>query len=1022
MRFESVPEDRYQDLTLLRADLSRLGQRLVSPARFDETVPPSTPASGARAGGTPKRGLDLSSVMRRRAAQIATHLEAAERAFERADLDAALAACEEAALLDPDEPRTMALIDRVRQAIEDRQVREFLAAAREELDHGSLTGARDLVTQALQMRPDSSEAAELQRAVVARFEAVERERQRQQQIDTCVSRARAALQVFAYEMAARSAAEALELDEDHREAKVLRQQAREALEAQRREEAEERARALVAEAERRAATDTLDAAVAWLEGAGNDHALVVAALDGLRREQAARAARRADEEWVASHLRRATDATAAGEFALARQALDAGATRAADLPDALASLDRARRDLEVAEAAAARAHAIAGHLASAREALAAERWDEAQDHVTQALAVEAGHAAALALREEIEGARVAAEARRRQAAVEAHLALAREALAAERWDEAQDHVTQALAVEAGHAAALALREEIEGARVAAEARRRQAAVEAHLALAREALAAERWDEAQGHVTQALAVEAGHAAALALREEIEGARVADEARRQQAALDRRADKEIEKAQQAFARGRHRDALARLQRFDPPHERVTEALGEFTGALAALEAENARRQAEAEARAKAEADALAREAASRDLSLVLSQIQGQLARREFDAAAQSIAEAESRLGPSPALTLLKARREALLHPEEALDLGETLAVPGAAPQPQRKTASPDETVFMPQPPPGPRPRKPETVPPATSAPVAAPPVVRTPPPTSDVTVPPPARRRPVSPLVLVVAAAAVILLLALVYWFTRSTDPIEDAQPEPTTQAALDERGPDDAGERPASSETPRVSAPADPPSSGPLSESAESRPSPAGTSPVPARPDATPVPTPVAAPPTATPTPATTPALDRPAPTPAEVTPRPPVPTPAPARVEPTPAPPPQAAPRRDDASAVDETPAVRAALGRWRAAYENLSVEQMAAAWTSLSPAQTEQFRTAFEACRSYTVTTQNESISIDTTGRAATVSARVRYECVTRAGGRRVPTTSDLVISLQKAAGDWRIASIATR
>ncbi|MCL4811433.1 MAG: serine/threonine protein kinase, partial [Vicinamibacteraceae bacterium] len=388
------PEERYQDLTLLRADLSRLGQRLVSPARFDETVSPQTPASGARTGGTPRRGLDLSSVMRRRAAQIATHLEAAERAFERADLDAALAACEEAALLDPDEPRTMALIDRVRQAIEDRQVREFLAAARDELDHGSLTGARDLVAQALQMRPDWSEAAELKRTVDARFDAIERERQRQQQVDTCVSRARAALQVFAYEMAARSAAEALELDEGHEEARALRQQALEALEAQRREEAEERARTLVADAERRAATETLDAAIAFLERAGDDHALVVAALDRLRREQAALAARRADEEWVAGHVRRATDATAAGEFAAAREALDAGATRAVDLPDALASLDRARLDLEVAEAAAARAHAIARHLGSAREALAAERWDEAQGHVSRALEVDSGQAAA----------------------------------------------------------------------------------------------------------------------------------------------------------------------------------------------------------------------------------------------------------------------------------------------------------------------------------------------------------------------------------------------------------------------------------------------------------------------------------------------------------------------------------------------------------------------------------------------------------------------------------------------------
>lgn len=58
----------------------------------------------------------------------------------------------------------------------------------------------------------------------------------------------------------------------------------------------------------------------------------------------------------------------------------------------------------------------------------------------------------------------------------------------------------------------------------------------------------------------------------------------------------------------------------------------------------------------------------------------------------------------------------------------------------------------------------------------------------------------------------------------------------------------------------------------------------------------------------------------------------------------------------------------------------------------------------------------------QNEAIEVGRDGRSATVSARVRYECVTRAGGRRVPTTNDLVLSMQKTDVGWKIARIATR
>jgi ketosteroid isomerase-like protein len=112
----------------------------------------------------------------------------------------------------------------------------------------------------------------------------------------------------------------------------------------------------------------------------------------------------------------------------------------------------------------------------------------------------------------------------------------------------------------------------------------------------------------------------------------------------------------------------------------------------------------------------------------------------------------------------------------------------------------------------------------------------------------------------------------------------------------------------------------------------------------------------------------------------------------------------------------------DETPVIRRTLAQWRAAYENLSVEQLASVWLNLGGSQAETFRKAFEACRSYTVTLQDEAVQVAADGQTATVAARVSYEGMTRVGNRRSATTSNLLFRMRRVGADWKIAGLDQR
>jgi eukaryotic-like serine/threonine-protein kinase len=409
------PEARYQDLTTMRADLARVRQRLhqlrggAGPARSEDAT--VVAGRGRRGQGTPAgqftppSGTARESVTRRRAALIQEHLRAAEHALEAGDPEKAMAEAEGAALLDPYDERAQQLVDRATAAIEERQVQRLLDEARDHLSRGDPTLAAGLVEQALASRPDSADALAVQRAIEDLRRELELARERAQIVRRAIEGSRAALEIEAFDIAIRSADEALVRQPDHPEALELKREATTRRDERRRiEEHERAAEAAVAEARDAFQAKRYDEALALLDRFAPPHAIVSEALDSLRREL--EEIRRREAEARRQKLAALT--------AAARQAADSGrydealglAARIRELDpesDSAAELvrDIGRRKAAAAEAAR-RAALAAEAVRRAREAFEHKGLAAAAREIEQALEHDPAHADALALRPLVE--------------------------------------------------------------------------------------------------------------------------------------------------------------------------------------------------------------------------------------------------------------------------------------------------------------------------------------------------------------------------------------------------------------------------------------------------------------------------------------------------------------------------------------------------------------------------------------------------------------------------------------------
>ena len=229
----------------------------------------------------------------------------------------------------------------------------------------------------------------------------------------------------------------------------------------------------------------------------------------------------------------------------------------------------------------ARQERIRDAVEGARRAIVHGALDEAQAHADQAARDRADPRVLENLRTEIELARQQAESAARRSAQAA--ALIGEAIAKFNAGEFRAAIVRcdaALRIQPDEPQALDVR------------RRAQRAIEEEEEKQRQAAEAERQRLAAEAERQRLEAEAARR-----RQAEEDARLAREQH------ERAAHAEIEAARRDVDAGRFDSAIARLERFAPPHDDVTQA-------LAAVRAEAAERRAQAEAAARAEREEAAR----------------------------------------------------------------------------------------------------------------------------------------------------------------------------------------------------------------------------------------------------------------------------------------------------------------------------------------------------------------------------------------------------------------------------
>ena len=161
---EKDPDRRYQDLAQMRRDVARIRSELTNPELTISQFPP-------------KPSVQLEELGSRREQQIAANLENAERAFELGDYDAALAACEDAVILDPQSRRGLEGLPRAEAAIIERQAFAHFSLAREYFAKDDLTGAEHALHAAFELLPSLREGLDLQSQVnVGRQEREQRRR------------------------------------------------------------------------------------------------------------------------------------------------------------------------------------------------------------------------------------------------------------------------------------------------------------------------------------------------------------------------------------------------------------------------------------------------------------------------------------------------------------------------------------------------------------------------------------------------------------------------------------------------------------------------------------------------------------------------------------------------------------------------------------------------------------------------------------------------------------------------------
>jgi len=216
-------EDRYSDLDALRVELQRVIQRIESVQEGD-TLVDGIPITAIV---PPPRRPDMARLAERRATQIAAHLRRADEAAAAGEIDRAHEAAEEAAILDPDDPRVLVLLERLKRELDTREATAWVADADAAIRAGELAKAGALIARMLELVPDHPAALALHATLQQRFDAHERAEGHLRAIARALEEAETHAASGALQAALRATSEALGYDPSHAGALAARAQLQE---------------------------------------------------------------------------------------------------------------------------------------------------------------------------------------------------------------------------------------------------------------------------------------------------------------------------------------------------------------------------------------------------------------------------------------------------------------------------------------------------------------------------------------------------------------------------------------------------------------------------------------------------------------------------------------------------------------------------------------------------------------------------------------------------------------------------
>jgi eukaryotic-like serine/threonine-protein kinase len=167
------PHERFGDLDEMRLAIRDVRSSVDPRVEVETILVPSRGKSSRRSTSASAPSAERRELLERRARQIAVHRDAARAAFERQDLDGAIAACEDALTLDPDDREASQLLEEIQEAQRQREqesrvrrdgeriIRQRIVDAELRLSKGDVAAAVRLVQQVLAEEPSHAGALAL---------------------------------------------------------------------------------------------------------------------------------------------------------------------------------------------------------------------------------------------------------------------------------------------------------------------------------------------------------------------------------------------------------------------------------------------------------------------------------------------------------------------------------------------------------------------------------------------------------------------------------------------------------------------------------------------------------------------------------------------------------------------------------------------------------------------------------------------------------------------------------------------